>query len=205
LALSLRKHLQSCRYGNAGSQEEADPMTYLMAVTVAAGVALAVALLDYLIRATGVWRYFSGERVVTCPEGGCPAAVHINLPLAALTEVGNDRAIIRLAACSRWPVRRRCGQGCLAEARDPSSAVSAIVSHWCAGKSCMYCGAPLRDDPSEGRRAAFRAPDGVTCQWTDVPAEQLPNALRTGRPVCWKCHLRRAAPRHPFPSTSGRA
>jgi hypothetical protein len=37
--------------------------------------------------------------------------------------------------------------------------------------------------------AALRGHDGPTLQWTEVPAEYLPQLFRTHSPVCWNCHI----------------
>jgi hypothetical protein len=33
------------------------------------------------------------------------------------------------------------------------------------------------------------SPDGRTMEWGEVRVEDLPEVLRTHRPVCWNCHV----------------
>jgi hypothetical protein len=164
-------------------------MAFMTAFVAAICVLIGVVVLWYVARALRVWRYLRSERVVTCPETGRPAAVRIDARHAAMTELSRTDRELRLAACSRWPERGPCDEACLYEAQDPESRVIAIAAHWYAGKTCMYCRQPLREDPVAGHHVAFLRPDGSTREWSDVSAEALDEALRTGRPVCWNCHV----------------
>ncbi len=149
-----------------------------------------IALLSVL--AMGVWRYrwWSGTRVTTCPATQRPAAVDVDAMHAALTTVVGHR-VLRLQQCSNWPQRRNCGQECLAqiELTPGDCLVQSIVSQWYEGKSCAFCGKPFgrvrlwRDKP------ALLARDGKTMQWSDVPANLLPDVLATQKPVCWTCYI----------------
>lgn len=164
-------------------------MTFVTAAWFAVGVSIAICLLGYVVRSMRIWRQFRGERVVTCPETGHPAAVRIDVAHAALTEIGTCEPDMRLAACSRWPTPGPCDEACLFEAQDPETRVAAIVAHWYAGKTCVYCRQPLGEDHIAGHHAAFLGPDGTTREWSDVAPERLPDALRTAWPVCWNCHV----------------
>lgn len=67
-----------------------------------------------------LWRHeihnlYSGSRLVTCPENQRPGVVRIDAGHAAATGIdGCPR--LRLSACTRWPERAQCDQGCLLEA-----------------------------------------------------------------------------------------
>lgn len=165
-------------------------MTIPAAIIVAFVVSTCAWLTWSLARVVRVWRRFNGERVVTCPETGYPAAVSIDLPHAAMTAVVRGGEEVRLAECSRWATRGPCDQECVFEARDCESAVREIVSRWYAARVCVYCGKPIDDEHFLlDHDAALLAPDGMTREWSDVPPEMLPDALRTHRPVCWNCHV----------------
>lgn len=164
-------------------------MTYLMAIAIVAAVSIGAFVIWHLARAGSVWRRFRGDRVVTCPETGHPAAVRIDAAHVALTTMTKAGGDVRLEACSRWETRGRCDEACLAEAFAPASTVSAIASSWYADKPCVYCGEPVRDEPFVDHHAALLGPDGMTREWSEVAPEQLPGALNTGWPVCWNCHV----------------
>jgi hypothetical protein len=62
-----------------------------------------------------LYRQYEGSRVVICPENKRQVAVSIDAIHAAVT--GLSRAPeLRLSDCTRWPERRKCGQGCLPQA-----------------------------------------------------------------------------------------
>ena len=64
------------------------------------------------------WRLYSdsrGSRTVTCPETHEHVAVAFDALHTAVTGL-RERPAYRLAACTRWPGRRDCPQGCLPEA-----------------------------------------------------------------------------------------
>jgi len=133
---------------------------------------------------------YRGERLITCPGNGEPAAVRVKAGRAA---VHSNEPLSRLAIkdCSRWPVRKDCGQGCLNEVvADPTSTrVDLIVTNWYEGKSCAFCAKPIDHLSWSDHRAAFLGPDGTTREWETVPAEDLPGIFETSRPVCWSCHI----------------
>jgi hypothetical protein len=136
-----------------------------------------------------VWRRFNNERLVTCPETGHPAAVRIDSSHAAISALAHGRPDVRLAACSRWTDRGRCDEPCLIEAIDAQSRVACIAAQWFADKTCAYCGKALRPEHFLDHHSAVRQADGVTREWTEVPAERLQELFRTSDPVCWDCHI----------------
>jgi hypothetical protein len=67
------------------------------------------------IRAWRLYRETSGRRTVVCPETQQPATVVFDALHVAVTGV-RERPDYRLAACTRWPDRRDCPQGCVPDA-----------------------------------------------------------------------------------------
>ena len=133
---------------------------------------------------------YRGTRVVTCPENGNVAAVEVDPRHAAATAF-RCQPELRLAACSRWPEKAGCGQECLRqiEAAPEDCLVKTIVTRWYAGKTCSYCGQPFSMIHWHDHKPALLALDGRTVEWSQVPPEQVPEALDHDRPVCWNCHI----------------
>lgn len=62
-----------------------------------------------------VYARYRGARTVTCPQAHGPAVVQVDALHAAATGlIGGEK--LRLAACSLWPKRAGCAQGCIGEA-----------------------------------------------------------------------------------------
>jgi hypothetical protein len=38
-------------------------------------------------------------------------------------------------------------------------------------------------------RPALLSPDKKTVQWSEIPAEELPEVFEKHLPVCWSCHI----------------
>lgn len=136
------------------------------------------------------WRLrqrLGGDRVVTCPENGKSALVHVDLALAVTSDPGSGPA--PLQSCSRWSGRGECDQPCCQAAHAPSSAPAEIVKAWVHGRVCTTCGGSLVEARFTGHHVALLGPDGDTREWVDVAAERLPLALATSLPVCWNCHV----------------
>jgi hypothetical protein len=159
-----------------------------MAIAILAATALCAVTVHYVVLIVRVWQRYRGDRVVTCPETGHPAAVRIDAAHAAITTAAKGAADVRLAACSRWSSRGRCDELCLYEASDAGSTVAAMASRWYADTRCVFCRQPITDEPFVAHHPALVGPDGTTREWVDVEPEGLPDALRTGKPVCWNCH-----------------
>jgi hypothetical protein len=140
-----------------------------------------------LLRSYLDWR---GTRVVTCPETKQFAAVEVDAPHAAVSQLFAN-PVLRLSDCSRWPERENCGQECLRqiEAAPAGCLVRAMLESWYADKSCVYCGKSLSHIDWLQHRPALRAPDGKTVEWWEIRAEEVPLALKTHQPVCWDCHI----------------
>jgi hypothetical protein len=63
-----------------------------------------------------IYKQFSGRRIVTCPETQRPVTVEFDAMHAAVTELTAQAPDVRLAECTRWPMRADCGQECIPEA-----------------------------------------------------------------------------------------
>ena len=140
-------------------------------------------------RVAGAWVKFRGRRVVTCPETHKPAGVVVDAAHAAATAFSKSPQL-RLSACSRWPERADCGQGCLAqvEASPEDCLVRNILIEWYRGKACASCGRPFGEIEFAGAKPALLRADGVSVEWSRVPAEELQETLAASSPVCFACH-----------------
>jgi hypothetical protein len=144
-----------------------------------------------LIMATRTYLRYRGKRLVTCPETRNPAAVRVNAGRAAVDLLGGKHARIRLDQCSHWPERERCGQECLSQIEnDPEGcSVWSIAQQWYRGRACTYCRQPIEKIHWHDHRPALLSLEKKTVQWTEIPAEKLPEVLETHLPVCWSCHM----------------
>lgn len=162
-------------------------------------VAVLVPVVAVVLRAVAAYFKFRGRRVITCPVTRRPAAVRVDAAHAALT-AAFVRPVLRLADCSRWPEGRHCGQTCIdaIESAPEDSLVRTLLARWYEGRSCVLCG--WRFGPLDGldRQPAFLSPDHGTLEWSEVPAERLPEVLTTHHPICRNCHIIEALRRdHP--------
>lgn len=160
-----------------------EPQT-LVAVSIVGALAAWAAW--YGARAFGVWRRLRGDRIVTCPETGHPAAVRVDIARAVTTDRGGQ---IPLESCSRWAERGACDQPCAFAAQAPEASASALVHEWAGTRTCMQCGVPLLASESSGHHLALLEPDGVSREWVDIAADRLPAALAGSQPICWNCHI----------------
>ncbi|MDZ7344219.1 MAG: hypothetical protein ONA90_06855 [candidate division KSB1 bacterium] len=83
------------------------PLLVLAAIT---GLGLAYVLFPVMMQ---VFMRYRRAQHVTCPEEGKAAAVNIDVRKAALA-AAIDKTNLSLRNCSLWPMKRGCGQGCLA-------------------------------------------------------------------------------------------
>lgn len=93
---------------------------WLVASALVIFLALASLLLGMpAIYGWGVYKRFRGKRTVVCPETNAGATVRPDAVDAASGALhGHPR--LRLAACSRWPEKRNCGQECVVQIfREP--------------------------------------------------------------------------------------
>ena len=133
---------------------------------------------------------FGGTRIVTCPETARPAAVEVDSLHAALTSVASVTDI-RLQNCSRWPIKRQCGQECLLNLNvTPAEClVSSVLMKWYRGKKCIYCGVRFGEVGWTDHKPALRSPTRDLLKWDQIPLADVPVALETYSPVCWNCYI----------------
>ena len=127
---------------------------------------------------------FRGQRVITCPETKEGAAVSVDAMHAALS------GDLRLSSCTRWPERQGCDQACLSQiAASPESClVRSIVTKWYDGKTCICCGRPVGEISWQEAPPAVLKENGTSCEWKDVPVQDLPRVFATSKPLCWYCN-----------------
>lgn len=130
------------------------------------------------------FRKYRGRRVITCPETNDGAAVSVDAVHAAFS------GELRLSNCTRWPERAGCQQLCLSQiAESPESClVRSIVTAWYAGKSCVSCGRPIETISWHEAPPAILKRDGTSCEWKDVPVQDLPRLFKSSYPLCWYCN-----------------
>jgi hypothetical protein len=143
-----------------------------------------------LQRVGGTFFRYRGKRVITCPQTKQPAAVELAAMHAALTAVFRHPAL-QLRECSRWPERRNCGQECLKqiEAAPDDCLVRTILTKWCQGKSCTYCGKPLGEINWKQHKPGLVSPELQIFEWKNIRPETVPYALEAYSPVCWNCYI----------------
>jgi hypothetical protein len=159
---------------------------YLLIATIIVAVAVTVWLID---GGRVLFRY-RGKMLFTCPETGKAACVNVAASDAARTSL-TGRPKIHLSECSRWPERQNCGQQCLSQlGADPQNClVWTKVSDWYRNRTCVYCHKPFGELHWHDHRPALLGRDRKTVEWSEVPAEKLPELFETHLPVCWSCHI----------------
>lgn len=120
--------------------------------------------------------HYRDTLVITCPD---------NLERAAVKQ-----GLQGLRACTRWPEKAGCDQGCLhqIEAEPAACRLHTIVAEWYAGKACARCARTIGPIVWHDRPPALLGPDGSTREWKEVAAEELPALFETHQPLCWSCH-----------------
>jgi hypothetical protein len=143
-------------------------------------------------RLLGAWWKYKGRRVVTCPENQNPAGVTVDAVHAMATGLGKPPQL-RLESCSRWPEKAGCGQECLSqiEASPEGCLVRNILSTWYAGKDCHSCGMSIDGISLASAKPAVLRADGVSLDWSEIPAEKLQETLAAANPICFACHTAR--------------
>jgi hypothetical protein len=71
-----------------------------------------------VIHGVRVYYRFRGTRLVTCPETHKSAVIEVaarSMGMQAILE----EPCLRVSECSRWPMRRECGQDCLRQIEGP--------------------------------------------------------------------------------------
>ena len=151
---------------------------------------LAVALwfgIRWLVRS---FSHYRGSRSVTCPETKQPALVAVDALHASLTSIFGAPDI-RLEQCSRWPIKKDCGQECLAnvDVAPESCLVAAVLMRWYRDKNCVYCKKAFSEVHWLDHRPALLSPEKKLLSWKEVDLERLQNVLETHLPVCWDCYI----------------
>lgn len=162
----------------------------LLFLLVAATAYALLRLLERLVAGVQTYRRYRGKMLITCPENKCPAAVEVAAGSAAVETVLH-KPHLHLSMCTRWPEKEGCGQECLGQIeKSPQDClVWNIVHNWYAGKACAYCGKAFSHMEWHDRRPALMNLERKTVQWSELPAERLPEVLETHLPVCWTCHV----------------
>jgi hypothetical protein len=158
-------------------------------------------LIAILILAAALWfsvrwlvRSFSryrSSRIVTCPETNRPATVEVDALHASLTSIVG-LTDVRLQNCSRWPMKKECGQECLTDLHDVAPEeclVSGVLMRWYRDKNCVYCRKSFSEVQWLDHRPALLTRGEELLSWKEVNLDQLRNVLETHSPVCWDCYI----------------
>jgi hypothetical protein len=157
-------------------------------VIVAIALTMAVCFVIYaVVRALGRYR---GTRKIICPETNRQALVEVDAGHAVFTSAFGAPDI-RLEKCSRWPLRKDCGQDCLTQldVATPDCLVKGVLTQWYRGKYCVYCGNHFEHVQWFDHKPALQRPEGPLVDWTKIKLEELPNTLTSSGPVCWNCYV----------------
>ena len=103
-----------------------------------------------------------------------------------------ERADVLLATCSRWPQRRGCDQACVAqiEASLDGTRARTIAARYFQGRRCVICQRRIAPPNAATRQPGFMNPvSREVVAWNDVPAQNLPDAIESRRPLCADCTL----------------
>ncbi len=137
------------------------------------------------------WFKMRGTRVVVCPETQAPAAVEVDCAHAAASAVW-EKSDLQLKACSRWPERENCNQGCVAQiAMAPHDTLAtSMLSRFFEGKECVICHRAIPNVHVGDQKPGLLNPiSHVVCAWDDIPAQDLPAIFGTHLPVCSNCQV----------------
>jgi hypothetical protein len=151
---------------------------------------VATALYFGIRRLVSAFLKVQGSRTVTCPETGKSTIVKVDAVHAALTSTLGSQDI-RLRDCSRWPLKRECGQECLVnlDVAPGDCLVSGVLMRWYNGKICVYCRKEFGEINWVDHRPALRTPEGKLIEWREVTTDEVPIVLQTHFPVCWDCYI----------------
>lgn len=141
----------------------------------------------------GTYLKFRGKRIITCPENRKAAGVEVDSVHAALS-AAYTYPDLRLKSCSRWsenPELADCGQECLLQIEIAPQAclVRNILASWYLDKYCASCGKKFAEIQWLDHKPGLLNPDGTTVEWAVIPAEKVPEVLKTHFPLCWDCYI----------------
>ena len=91
-----------------------------------------------------VFDTFRGNRGVNCPETRSPVVVRFDALRAAFTSL-SGKPQLRLANCSRWPVRADCGQDCIPDAAKSAPIAADTASFFTTDGIGVAISAPGED------------------------------------------------------------
>ena len=83
----------------------------MTALFMGIGVLFVLSIIPVALLYVRTYRKYREARVVTCPETRDTAAVKLDF-LHAATSVATGDEELRVRACSHWPKREGCSQGC---------------------------------------------------------------------------------------------
>jgi len=160
------------------------------AVGLLTAIAILAAALWFGFRLARSLSKYRGSRIVTCPETGRSAIVEVDAFHASITSIAG-LPDIRLEDCSRWPIKRQCGQECLMEldVAPAECLVSGVLMRWYQRKKCVYCSHGFEELHWIDHRPALQSPAGTLVSWKEVPLTDLSQVLETHLPVCWNCYI----------------
>ena len=163
-------------------------MLNLVAVLIIVVAAILAAMTAW--RLVCGWLKYRGRMVITCPENQRPAGVSVDARHAAAASLGG-KPEFHLTHCSRWPENAGCGRECLRqiETSPENCLLHNILVAWYAGKNCAWCGRSIGDIRVTERRPTVLLPDQSSAEWQQIPAERLPETLKTALPLCFGCHI----------------
>jgi hypothetical protein len=188
--LTFFRRNEAICFFEGGSKEAFMIPTSTILFVISTVVLVATAIIG-LIVAVRMYLTYRGKSLVTCPETRKPAAVNVDAGKAVCDALEGKHVRIRLDQCSRWPEREHCGQECLSQIENDPQGCSVwdIVQQWYRGRACAYCRRPIEKIQWHDHRPALLSPEKKTVQWSEIPAEELPEVFETHLPVCWSCHI----------------
>jgi len=162
-------------------------LTAIYLIVASAILGLLLFGLWYVVRAYGKQR---GAQVITCPETRRPAMVEVDARRAALTSVVGQPDM-RLSNCSRWPLKKECGQECLLqiESAPAECLVQGVLAKWYKGRRCVYCGKLFDEIYWTDHKPALMNAQRELVEWREVPPTLVFEVLETHQPVCWNCYI----------------
>lgn len=154
----------------------------------ALGIVAGVLLFVVGRRAISAWLRYRGTRVVTCPETSLPVGVDVDVK-HAVGSASTGHLDLRLRDCTRWPERQNCGQECLAQihASPEGCLAQNILANWYAGKTCHFCREAFGTIAWADRKPGLLSPQHRVLSWEEVPADTIPDVLKSHDPVCAHC------------------
>lgn len=163
-----------------------DTTVGLLIVTVLIAVAFFFGL-RWFIRARS---QYGGIQIVTCPETQRPASVEVNAVQTAFT-AALGTPLIGLQNCSRWPIKKDCGQECLLNVHvaPDDCLVYGVLMKWYRGKKCVFCRKTFADLHLTDHKPALQSPEGKLLEWSEVSITNVSTVLQTWNPVCWDCYI----------------